>query len=157
VGSDGCHVNVNIIVIIGVIYEGGKRILHISVLAGHVCRGVEAALVRFLDERIQVGRDLMIPLFEIALVQAASKKESDGIVKELHESVWIVPQYVDLLTILDSAEEDFRCVVWGIHTSVVCVILEEHIGLQTTIRCNELVQDGLNLYQWIPSCKVGIR
>ena len=50
-----------------------------------VCHGIEAALVRFLDKRIQidpdlVSRDLTIPLFEVALVQAASEKEPDGVV-----------------------------------------------------------------------------
>jgi hypothetical protein len=33
VGGDGFHVNVNVILIIGVFSKGGKRILHVSVLA----------------------------------------------------------------------------------------------------------------------------
>jgi hypothetical protein len=113
-------------------------------LVGRVCRGVEAALVPFLDERLQinpdlVSRDLTIPLFEIALVQAASKKELDDVVKKLCGSVGIVPQYLDLLTILDSAEEDSRCVFWGIYTLEVCVILEECIGHWTAIHAYKLV------------------
>ncbi len=162
VGGDSCHVVGNVILIIRVVSKGSKRILHISVLADRVCRGVEAPLVCSLDEQLQidpylVGGDLTIPLFEITLVQAASKKELDSIVKKLHGSVGIVPQYLDLLTILDSAEEDFRCVVWGIHTLETCVILEERVGRQMTVPCDKMVQDGLNLYCWIPSCEFGIR
>ena len=42
------------------------------------------------------------------LVQAAYKKESEGVVKKQRGSVGIVPQLLDSLTVLVLVEEDFR-------------------------------------------------
>ena len=108
--------------------RAANAFLHVSMLVGCVCHGVQMVLVRFLDERLQVdpdlaSRGLRIPLFENALVRAASEREreSDGIVKKLRGSVGIVPPCLDLLTVLNSAEEDFRCIILGnTHFRRVC-------------------------------------
>jgi hypothetical protein len=59
-------------------FENCKRILHVSVLTRCVACRVESALIRFLDERLQVDPDficrrLAVPFFKIALVQSASE------------------------------------------------------------------------------------
>ena len=108
------HCRIGIFVIIQ-FFENCKRILHVSVLTRCVSCRVESALIRFLDERLQVDPDficchLVVPFFKIVLVQSTSKEQSDGVVQELHWGVRVAPECHYFLTILDPTEKNIGCI-----------------------------------------------
>ena len=109
---DRCHVCIFVVIRV---FENCERILHVSVLTRRVSCRVESALIRFLDERLEVDpnfirRRLAVPFFKIALLQPTSEEQSDGVVQELHWGVRVVPECHDFLTILDPTEEDLGCI-----------------------------------------------
>ncbi len=140
---------------VGVFRKGHVRILHIPVLASGVAHGIEGALVGLLDERLEhdphlVGRQLLIPLFKVPLVEATPQEQPNCIVEWLHGGVGAIPECLNLLAILNTVEEYFWCIQWEVHTAKQCVVLEDCNGSWAAMTGCQLFEDLLDLHGGVP-------
>jgi hypothetical protein len=76
--------------------------------------------VRFLNEHLQVGPNLLcngfaVPIVEFTAEQATLQQQTHCVVEQLLEHVRIFTKNVYLLAIFAALEEDFGCILRGIN------------------------------------------